>query len=88
MIACDGYSMDDGLLDFWTLVVKQNVAVITSFNEGFKRGYEGSWADVYRYFPDEVEKTMKVGNQFTITNKANQMTKTGSTVNRVLHVQD
>jgi len=54
--------MDDGLLDFWTLVVKQNVAVITSFNEGFKRGYEGSWADVYRYFPDEVEKTMKVGN--------------------------
>ena len=53
IIACDGYSMKEGLLEFWTMIVKENVKVITSFNESFSPN--GAWYQVFEYFPTENE---------------------------------
>jgi len=33
MIACDGYRMREGLVEFWQMIVQENVKVITGFNE-------------------------------------------------------
>lgn len=69
MIACDGYNFRRGLHDFWTMVVQQNVKVITSLNEDFA-AY--GWG-VYRYFPNEKETEMLTMNgmpeSFSITLK-------------------
>lgn len=69
MIACDGYSMDRGLEEFWNMVVDQNVTIITSLNEKFGKGRGKSWMDVYQYFPDEKECRIPVGNNIRVALK-------------------
>lgn len=65
MIACDGYRMDDGCEEFWNMIVKQNVAYVTSLNEEFSRTNR-IWSAVFRYFPDETDGTLKVGKNMSI----------------------
>jgi len=67
MIACDGYSMDQGLLEFWDMIVANKVKYVTAFNEGFGRDYR-NWYNVFQYFPDEKEKTLKIGKKYVIAN--------------------
>jgi len=55
MIANDGFKMEPGLEELWTMVVKENVKTITSLNEEFS--IQRKWLDdVYMYFADDLEK--------------------------------
>jgi len=83
MIACDGYSMDRGLHEFWDMVVSNNVKYVTAFNEGFG-GSNRNWFDVYRYFPDEQEKSLNVGTKYKVVNLVNKIKKTSSMTTRTL----
>ena len=85
MIACDGYSMGRGLLEFWQMVVRENVTVITSFNESFKR-HGGSWFEVFQYFPLDTELKFSIKNTYSI--KAISKTKTNGTFTRILSIRD
>jgi len=52
MIACDGYRLKKGLVEFWQMIVQENVKVITGFNEEYERG---GYYSVYKYFPEDTE---------------------------------
>lgn len=84
MIACDGYSMKRGLVEFWEMVVSENVTMITSFNESFGRN-NGNWFDVFQYFPLDTELKFDVKN-YSI--KAISKIKTKGTFTRLLSIRD
>ena len=77
MIACDGYAMQKGLVEFWKLVVEENVKVITALNETFTRR-DYSWADIFQYFPEDCETSINIGGVFILktvkTVKSDQIT--------------
>lgn len=84
IIACDGYSMRKGLLEFWNMIIQENVRCITSFNESFSRG--GAWFEVFKYFPEEIEIKFDIKDTYSI--KTVSTTKTKDTVTRILSVCD
>ena len=67
MIACDGYVMEEGIQEFWNMVVKENITIITSLNEEFGRGQDKIWSAVYQYFPDEKDGSILVSNNMKVT---------------------
>lgn len=84
MIACDGYAMKKGLLELWSMIVKENVTVITSFNESFDRN--GSWFEVYKYFPEDSESKFDIENTYSL--KTVNKKKTTGTITRMISVCD
>ena len=89
MIACDGYSFRKGLVEFWLMIVQENVKFITGFNEEYKRGgYAdyGGFYSVYKYFPHDTEDQFEIDELFII--KTVKTTKTDQMVIRMLEVFD
>lgn len=85
MIATNANSARKGLLEFWRMIVKQNVRVINSLNEEFTRD-EANHEDIYRYFPDELEVYFNVSNIYNISLRFTK--KTNSTTARKLYIRD
>jgi len=83
MIACDGYSMERGINEFWDMVVAQNVRYVTAYNEQFGH----NWYNVFRYFPDEQNPIMKCKN-YNIVNQVKMTKDSGYLITRVLDVFD
>ena len=65
------------------MIVQENVKVITSFNEEFKRN--GYYA-VYKYFPEDTENEFEIANQYVI--KTVKIINTDKMVTRMLEVFD
>lgn len=84
MIACDGYAMRKGLLELWSMIVKENVTIITSFNESFDRN--GSWFEVFKYFPEDSESKFDIENTYSL--KTVNKKKTTGTITRMISVCD
>lgn len=84
IIATDGYDMRNGLLELWTMVVQENIKIITSFNETFLS--EGKWFGVYKYFPADDVKELQVGETFVI--KTAKISITAGKDTRILDVFD
>lgn len=87
MIASNANSAKEGLLEFWQMIINQNVHVMNSLNEAFTRD-EDNEEDIYRYFPNETEVNLNVENIFNIYIKRNETLKTKSTITRYLYIKD
>ena len=77
--------VNDGLEEFWTIILSQNVYYITAFNEEFNKNKE-EWCGVYQYFPDEEQKEIKVGQKYIIRNLTEKVVKTESYTRRFFEI--
>ena len=65
ILACEGYSLDNSINEFWTTALTNKVKTIISLNEEFDHESR-HWGAVHTYFPTEVGKAVSKGN-FTLT---------------------